>query len=305
MESHHVLWLLGIAACTQVVSPPATWPQSGCSATAPDSLDDVVGDDPLVEERYQLETDDGVKLEVNTIARRDLDCMGAVLIIPPGLDPGAALAGKTAGRQLAEAGLYVVSFDPRGRGESEGAEDVNGYQGQDDTASLMRQLASEDWVDPTHVLVHSRSFGAALAAGSMARHADLAPIGWVDYESPGWLSEDLAHTTEHTQTRFEGLAEASGDVEAFWEQREPARFMGEVRTSYRRLQGWPDHALDYVDAAVAMVNGATAASAVYYNDALVEDEITSAEVREDAVDGGLDPGDELVIEQILLAVQDE
>ena len=43
MESHHVLWLLGIAACPQVVSPPATWPQSGCSATAPDSLDDVVG----------------------------------------------------------------------------------------------------------------------------------------------------------------------------------------------------------------------------------------------------------------------
>lgn len=297
-----MLWLFGIVACTPIVTPPDGWPASGCEAPAPAGAGDgVVDRRELADDAWRLEASDGAELEVRSEARRDLDCMAAVLMIPPGLDAGAELAATSAGQTLAEAGLYVVSFDPRGRGESEGHEDVNGAQGQDDVAALLRVIASQPWVDPTRVVVHSRSFGGALATGAMARHADLAPIGWVDYESPGWLSEDLEHTTEHTRERFQALAEESGDVEAFWAEREPAGFVGEVRPPYRRLQGWPDHAVDYEDAALAMLNGAVSAEAVYLNGEPVTGTITADELRERAIGGGIEPWEDVVLEQILVA----
>jgi pimeloyl-ACP methyl ester carboxylesterase len=294
------------AACTRVVRPPESWPEAGCAAENPGGAGDgSVGAAELEETRYRLQVATGVQLEIHSSARRDASCTGAVVILPPGLDPGADLAGDGFGRRLAESGLYVVSFDPRGRGESDGQEDANGFTGQDDVAGLLRQVASEAVVDPTRVVVHSRSFGGALAAGALARHPELSPIGWVDYESPGWLSEDLAHAQEHTRERFEELAAGSGDADAFWEEREPARFIGSVEPPYRRVQGWPDHALDYAGAIVAMVNGATAAAAVYYDGARVEDRLDEASARAHADGGPLDPADDLVFDEIQAAMQGE
>ncbi len=291
-----LLWIL-MLACAGPEEAPERWPTEGCSAAAP-----AVGTtDRSTRHEHEMFSADGLTLALATRTPDGLDCAGAVVEAPPGFEAGIDQLDETQAKELAKAGLVVVSFDPRGRGESEGEEDMNGHAGQDDFADVLRWAASQPGVDPSQVVVWSRSIGGALASGALGRHTDLAPRAWVDFESPSWLEEDLEHTTEFTRDRMWALAEQSDDPSAWFDERSPAAYVGEVQVPYQRLQGAPDHALDYLGAAVNMLNGADSSPEVRLNGEVIDWEITEVEVKDRAIDGGVTPGSEEATEAVLAA----
>ncbi len=281
--------------CTQVVVAPTTWPTEGCTSAAVTVAGEGWRTDVL------LERPDGVQLAMANRFPEGPECVAAVVYAPPGFDPGLDRVGEAQALALADAGFATFVWDPRGRGESAGEEDANGFLSQDDFAAVVRWAASQASVDPTRVLLYSRSFGGTLAAGALARDTTLAPLGWVDFESPGWLSDDLAYATEHTAERVQSLADASGDPEVWFSEREAAGFMGDVAVPYHRAQGNPDHALTTLQAAIAMVNGATSSPAVRLNGVLITEPLTEETVAAGAGDDALDPGGEAMTAALIAA----
>lgn len=270
--------------CRTVTTAPEAWQQRECSEFES-------GGAPVVSD-YMMQREAGVQLALRVVYPSMGACQPAVLQLPGGFDAGLALAEDPLAKALVAEGFLVAAFDPRGRGESSGDEDANGPLSQDDTAAVLRWLSQQPEVDPQRLVVYSRSFGGALAAGSLGRHPDLQPRAWIDAESPGWLREDV-QALPHTLARLE--AEITGDADVWWAEREPAGLIPAVTTEYHRLQGLPDHALgERIDHTVAMVDGAISASAVYYNEervtALLERDATRASAWEP-----LDPSGEAAL----------
>ena len=292
-----ILWLT-LLACSGKDVAPTGWPDDGCGASTP--AEGQSSSSGSTRERT-LTLDDGTELAVAVRWPAGRGCVGAVVYAPPGLDPGTGAVLTEQSKAFAAAGAALITYDPRGRGDSTGEEDANGRQGQEDFAAVIRWAAWQDRVDPAQVVVYSRSFGGALAAGALGADPELTVRGWVDYESPGWLQDDLDHTTEHTRDRMNGLAEDSGDVDAWFAEREPAGLVGDVAVPYHRMQGIPDHALDYLQAAVAMVNGATGSPRVSYNGVVQTDPLTEDEAYDGAYDGGLDPDGDTLRAEVLNA----
>lgn len=293
-----LLVLLVGLACIPVELPPESWRAEGCTASSPDPDDRH----PDRQDEVWLLLDAEERMRVHARWPRRADCVGAVVLVPPGFEAGERLLDKGQADALSERGVAVLSFDPRGRGHSDGVDDINGYQGQDDLAALLRWLSARTEVDPTHIVVSSRSFGGALAAGALGRHEDLAPAGWVDVESPGDLSEDLAWAPELNQERFAEVVDPQ-DPEAWWAEREPAGLIGTVTSRYHRIQGIPDHALgERTLHAVAMLSGAVMAEETVYNGIpMAPEEATPEFVRDNAITSGevVDPDDWIVTEAVL------
>lgn len=294
-----MIWILGFLgiACRGSDEAPEVWPARACTAPAPaaGSVEETSREDDT------LVMDDGVSLAVAARRPKGVDCAGLVVEAPPGFEEGrSALDGEQA-KTLAKAGLVVVAFDPRGRGDSEGEEDINGERGQDDFAAVARWAAGLDGVDASSVVIYSRSIGGALASGALSRHADLTPLAWVDFESPGWLEDDMDHTTEHTHDRMWALADETDDPDAWFLERSPASYIGDVVVPYHRLQGYPDHALNYMNAAAAMLGGATASPEVTLNGEPVTGPLSPDMIQEAAIAGGVEPLGEWAGEQVLEA----
>lgn len=272
-------------ACTACASVPAVapdrWPVGPACAADGGTID--------LETRYDLEADDGVPLRVYVRAPVGARCLPAAVLVPPGFEPGGTLVSDALADALVAEGVVVVSFDPRGRGESGGAEDANGALGQDDLAAVLRFAAWQEEVDPARVVLYSRSFGGALAAGALSRHAELAVVGWVDAESPGWLRSEVESIDPFARDTLLAQVDPT-DPDAWWAEREPAGLIGGVRVPYHRLQGLPDHALgNYVAHAVAMVDGATAAPERRFDGQPVEGPFDEEAARA-LTSGRLDPG---------------
>jgi pimeloyl-ACP methyl ester carboxylesterase len=287
-----------MTGCTPMEVAPTSWPAEGCTwAGLGEELE-------TKKDRFGwLVASDGVELRTRRKWPR-LDCMGAVVMAPPGFSEGNVYVGHDQANNLVKAGLMVVSWDPRGRGESGGEEDHNGHRGQDDLAELLRLTASLSNVDPDHVLLLTRSFGGALGAGALARHPDLAVRAWVDYETPAWVRSELVNIADHVVQRFDDATASVGDVEAWWAEREPAGMIAGVEAAYVRIQGIPDHAQgDYIGHARAMVDNASSAASIHFNDVELEPPIGEDLARELAIDGGVESGAYFVTEQLLRAVE--
>ncbi len=281
-----LLWTLTIG-CRAPEDAPTGWRSSGCSAAA-------VGEGGVegVDDKLAVRVDDGTVLQVQLRRPKRVDCVGAVVVVPPGFEPGDRVSYGHQSDRLLDHGLLVVGFDPRGRGESEGQEDANGHRGQDDLAALLRWVSHREEVDPERILLFSRSFGGALAAGALGRHEDLAVLAWVDVESPGYLSEDLLYAPEANQDAFDPwLPEDPAEVEAFWAEREPAQLIAGLQRPYLRFQGLPDHALGSRTAhAAAMLKNASLAPALRYNEEPVTvEQVSAGYVRDHAIRDGIDP----------------
>jgi len=230
------------------------------------------------------------------------DCTAAVVLVPPGFEWGARLMDAGQADMLTDHGVAVVSWDPRGRGASDGEEDANGHESQDDLASLLRWVSVQDGVDPQMIVLSSRSFGGALAAGALGRHPDLAVAGWVDVESPGFLSDDLAYAPQSNQDRFALLVpDDPASADAWWAEREPAQLIAELTQPYHRFQGLPDHALGYRTMhATNMLHSAQQASMLRYNNAtILPEDVSPSFVREGAISGGISADDPQVGDGVL------
>src|SRR6185436_16196000 len=112
-------------------------------------------------------------------------------------------------------------------------------------------------VDPERVAVVSFSLGGVMAAGMLARHPDLPIRFYVDWEGPALRQ----HARRILATQDAELKEdhpGTLDDEAWWAEREAARFLREVRVPYQRVQSYPDHAQIHLDHARTMMRSATA-----------------------------------------------
>ena len=264
-----------LGGCTAAPPPPQQWPGDGCQATVADST--------VRSRRWDVQTETAV-VAVSALLPRKA-CFPAVVLTPGGLQPGQSLLSSPLADALSSSGIGVFAWDPPGRGESEGQEDANGPAGQDALAALLRWVAAHDEVDPSMVVLYTRSFGAALGAGALARHPDLQPSHWLDYEGPGWLEEDLDFADPNNRETLAAYADESTDPQQWWRDRSPAAQMADTTTPYRRLQGLPDHALGpRVAHAQAMLSAGTDA---HLNTTAVPEKITEQWVQSNVVDGGL------------------
>jgi len=266
---------------------PATWPANGCIAAAPSSGAGMGRRSDVV-----LVMSDGAQIAVAARSTSRDGCAGAVVLTPPGFESGLELLDSELADALVDQGLTVVAWDPRGRGDSEGAENANGPTAQADAASVFRWAAGLGGVSPDAVVVISKSFGISLAAGALARNGDLRPVGWVDIEGPGQLTVDLAHADEFTRGRLEEMAAEAGAPEVWWAERSAAELIDAVTVPYHRVQGLPDHALGtYMGHAEALLNAATSAPEVTCNTQDITPPITEDEIRELAFKPGLSEDD--------------
>lgn len=241
------------------------WPTDGCVAA--EALSDGLR---VKESRFTLTLPDGAELAAALLAPREPGCYPALLLVPPGFEAGLSELDEDPHRALAAKGVVLAAFDPRGRGESSGEDDHGGPTQQDDLAAILAWLAARPEVDPTCVVVRSRSYGVAMVAGALDRHPTLAPFAAVDIEGPALLPDDLEHVSDFTRERFHDLA----SDDAWWIDRSASLHIGTYTGHYLRIQGrmdhasgpWRGHAVEMLVAAQAgapasvTLNGATSAS---------------------------------------------
>lgn len=171
---------------------------------------------------------------------RPVDATGplpAVVLCPPGREGGEAFGhtrGLVSADELARLGVAALRFDPAGRGESWGDEDLGGPEHQDEVAGLVSWLAEQSDIDADRVGVLSVGDGVAMAVGAVALCG--APAAWVlDFEGPS------DRYTWNGDEPVPAPARHLGD-DLWWEPREAARHVGALRCPYVRLQAEEDHA---------------------------------------------------------------
>jgi len=285
-----VLWLL---ACspepTEVV---IDWPSDGCES----SHRPVFGSaGPVVPEEVEL-SHDGDVIVVRALKPAGSSCWPALILVPPGFEEGLSQMDDQAAYSLSAAGLVVVSFDPSGRGLSGGIEDYQGATQQDDLAAVMAWTADHEMVDPTRVLLRSRSLGVALSAGALNRHEELAPFGVVDIEGPAVLPDDLDYAAERTRDSF--IAQSDGPE--WWHERSPHVNLGAFDGRYRRIQALEDHALgEFLGHAQSLLNVAVEAGAEADLNGVKRSHWTYDDVEDDALDGRVKHDDRRALDLVL------
>jgi pimeloyl-ACP methyl ester carboxylesterase len=162
-------------------------------------------------------------------------------------------ASQSQAQRIADSGFVVVVFDPDGRGQSEGNEDYDGFVQQDGLAAVIEQVATLPEVDPLAIGLVSYSYGITMAAGALARHADLPVAFLIDWEGPANRDDtggcDAAHTGH-----LAGVAECTD--EDFWSQREAVTFISQLKVPYQRIQSEKDHFQPDTAHAIAMIDAA-------------------------------------------------
>ncbi len=220
------------------------------------------------EEVHWVEASDGLKIYVRI--HRPADSSPAnqypgLVLVPGGLQQGWAWHAtwrKSNAYEFVDAGLVVLIYDARGRGNTGGIEDYDGPIHQDDLAQIIRWFSQRDDILPGGVGLVSSSWGITVTSGCAARNPDLPIKFLVDLEGahdrwtmtqwddPKWIEIMKGHDTSHTE---------------FWDEREAITYIPDVTCPYFRVQSGMDHALDYffVDHAIEMVNAAVNGKSTY------------------------------------------
>ncbi len=158
---------------------------------------------------------------------------GAVFV-PGGTGFGSSLDTTCLPEVIASDGFAFLHFDPDGRGRSSACpEDYNGYVNQDGLHACLSLLASRDYVDTSRLGVCSWGYGITMAAGAIARYPEPRVKFLLDFEGPA----DRSQTCQDSG----GFVPVPADSEAFWQEREAARFMKQVSCAYLRIQTEVDH----------------------------------------------------------------
>lgn len=177
----------------------------------------------------------------------------ALVLVPGGTNSSATFTDRRgAAQEIANQGFVVVVFDPDGRGQSEGEEDVDGVVQQDGLAAVVRWAADLEEVDPARLGIVSYSMGVIMASGALARQPDLPVRFLIDWEGPADRYD------MHCQGAPPGRPQQypGCDDESFWGEREAVTWIAQLEVAYQRLQTAKDHVQPDVSHAVAMVDAA-------------------------------------------------
>ncbi len=180
-----------------------------------------------------------------------------VVFVPGGTGFGSAFDTTGLPDDIASDGFAFLHFDPDGRGQS-GAypENYGGYVHQDGMHACLSLLASREYVDVSRLGVYTQSYGITMGSGMIARHAQPRVRFLLDFEGPA----------DRYQTCLDsgGFVPVPPDSDAFWQEREAARFMRQVPGAYLRMQSKIDsspmlgdgrHAIQLIDSATAVAYG--------------------------------------------------
>jgi dienelactone hydrolase len=208
---------------------------------------------------------------------------------PEGDGPFPALIGVAGGNdyfaykpamagELQAMGIVAVDFAPQGRAGSEGEDDFNGPVHQDDLKALVDFVSEQAFVQPDHIGLLTYSYGVVMATGALSRHPDMPVAFLIDWEGPSSPGRDLTRGLENGEAWAEntilylsGKSEMSREEmaafvihggaisdEAYWADRDAARFAEDLPCPYLRVQFDVDHVQGvYKYHMMAIINAAT------------------------------------------------
>ena len=173
--------------------------------------------------------------------------------------PGGLGAGEGGNLNLAAIGFVEIHFNAEGRGTahpSEGVEDCNGLVHQSDLKAIIEFAHTLPNVIDYNLGVSTGSYGITMGAGCLGRYSDLEVKYLVDNEGP---SESFVHCFEpwsldgdSSNDRLNAAynmfhhgsiyRDSSAANQLWWSEREPTRFIGNIRCRYLRVQAEYDHA---------------------------------------------------------------
>lgn len=221
-----------------------------------------------VREDHWITTPDGVKLHM--LLYRPVDSSPAnqypgVILVPGGDNEALVwenLYRKTNAFELVNAGLIILTFDPRGRGFSEGTENYYGKIHQDDFKLIIEWFNRHPHIIPGGIGVASFSFGITLAVPTLGRYPELPARFLLDNEG----SIDRYYNTNWDEPKYLDIMRGhdTSDDE-FWSEREPIDHISNVACPYFRLEtdySHYSHRHTY-EAAILMVNSAINGSSPY------------------------------------------
>jgi hypothetical protein len=174
---------------------------------------------------------------------------------------GQHLFSAGLGPEVQEMGIVAVDFAPQGRGASEGQDDHHGPIHQDDLKAIVDFVSPLPFVQQDNIGLLSHSYGVALATGALFRHPDMPVAFLIDVEGPACPGRDLVRGLENNEPWAEqavrlfggkdGLSpeeyaafEIHGGAlsdEAYWSERDAARFAEDLACPYLRVQFDRDH----------------------------------------------------------------
>jgi hypothetical protein len=163
---------------------------------------------------------------------------------------------------LHEMGIVTVDFAPQGRGDSEGQDNFHGTVHQDDLKAIVDFVSPLAFVQQDNIGILSYSYGVVLATGALARYPEMPIAFLIDWEGPSCPGRDVQRGLENNEPwvknivlLFSGKDELSpeeysefmlhgGSIsdEAYWLERDAARFAKGLPCPYLRVQFYNDHA---------------------------------------------------------------
>ena len=188
-----------------------------------------------------LTTAAGYRVAVHVHEPADDVARPALLLVPGRELSGSVFCGDLyviAAEDLAVRGIRAVHWDPIGRGESWGHDDLCGIEGQDGFRAVMEWLHTRRDVEPDRIGVFSCSLGLALAAPVLAREgARWGTRFLADWEGPADRTAIMGHSVLPPAAQVAVIR----DPEGFWAHREPITSVPSLPCAYLRVQALADH----------------------------------------------------------------
>ncbi len=184
----------------------------------------------------------------------DTSPLPGVIFIPGGITEGTRYdkRGELTAPEVAGMGFAVMTYDPSGRGGSDGVENRCGAIHQQELADVVRFFSEREEVDEKKIGLFSFSIGVTIAVGFLASYCSDDLTYLFDWEGP---SNRFVITRNDTHPPF---TEHPCSDETFWSEREPTGSIGDIKCAYYRYQGVEDHVQGrFVGHAIELVNLAT------------------------------------------------
>ncbi len=168
----------------------------------------------------------------------------AVVVVPGGLSDASGVFKRQQLRdRIASLGVAVVRFDPDGRGNSGGTDDLYGDEHQAGLKAVIEAIIARDDIADDQVGVFSNSMGVIMATGALKNEQTSARF-LIDWEGPSdrqWVGACLPGGAR-------GHSPIPDDVscedDSYWNQREAEQHIAQLSIPYQRIQRVHDHVHD-------------------------------------------------------------